>query len=258
LNERFYGAGLRFCLERVGSLEGKRVLEIGCGTGDLSALLASRGARVVGIDLCEAHLARARLQSARLGVADTCEFIHGNAEDFPLSDRSLDVVISKSTLQYMDRGRVLERCIRALAPDGALALNENLPGNPFIRVSRGLRSARARLGRDVDYARSIRGYLSPEEIRWLGGRFVRVEHREAHLARVLVSPRRTFPASRFGRRVDVAAEHLDDAILARVPRASAWAWLTGLVAQGPLHASSPSPVDRGAQFANCIGRAPNH
>ena len=43
LDERFYGPGLRFCLERMGALEGRRILEIGCGGGEHAVLLATRG-----------------------------------------------------------------------------------------------------------------------------------------------------------------------------------------------------------------------
>jgi hypothetical protein len=129
---------------------------------------------------------------------------------------------------------VLERCIRALVPDGALALNENLPYNPFIRVFRGLRGARARLGSGGDYVRSIRGYFSFDDLRWLERRFVSVEHREVHLLRVLVGPHRGRLETRAARQLDLAVKRIDESLLRRAPRAPRYAWLTAVVAQNPI------------------------
>jgi SAM-dependent methyltransferase len=216
------------------------VLDIGCGAGELSLLLALRGARVTGLDLDESRLARGRLLATRLGAGRTCAFVHGDAESVTLPERSIDVVISKSTLQYVERRRVLERCLAALTPDGALALNENLPHNPFIRAFRCLREARARLGSGADYARSIKGYFSFDDLRWLERSFRSVEHREHHLARVLVRPSVPSLESRAARRLDGAATRLDGWLLDRAPAASRYAWLTSVVARGPLEAVQPS------------------
>ncbi|HEV7811102.1 MAG TPA: class I SAM-dependent methyltransferase, partial [Candidatus Limnocylindrales bacterium] len=72
--------------------EGKDVIELGCGTAYVSAWLARRGARPVGIDNSEAQLATAR----RLQEEHRIHFplIHGNAEHVPYPDRSFDLAIS--------------------------------------------------------------------------------------------------------------------------------------------------------------------
>ena len=65
-------------------LEGKDAIELGCGTGYVSAWLARRGARPVGIDNSEAQLATARELQERFGI--DFPLIHGNAERVPLPD----------------------------------------------------------------------------------------------------------------------------------------------------------------------------
>jgi SAM-dependent methyltransferase len=74
-------------------LAGKDTIELGCGTGYVSAWLARRGARPVGIDNSEAQLATARRLQAEHGI----EFplLHGNAEQVPYPDASFDLAISE-------------------------------------------------------------------------------------------------------------------------------------------------------------------
>ena len=74
-------------------LEGKDTIELGCGTGYVSAWLARRGARPVGIDNSPAQLESAR----RFQEEFALEFpLHlGNAEQTPFADKSFDVAISE-------------------------------------------------------------------------------------------------------------------------------------------------------------------
>src|SRR5215204_4504101 len=74
-------------------LAGKDVIELGCGTAFVSAWIARRGARVVGIDNSERQLATARTLQREHGL----EFplLHGNAEKVPYPDASFDFAISE-------------------------------------------------------------------------------------------------------------------------------------------------------------------
>jgi SAM-dependent methyltransferase len=74
-------------------LRDKDAIELGCGTAYVSAWMARRGARVVGIDNSERQLATARLLSARYG--DELTLIHGNAESVPYPDASFDFAVSE-------------------------------------------------------------------------------------------------------------------------------------------------------------------
>jgi SAM-dependent methyltransferase len=74
-------------------LAGKDAIELGCGTAYVSAWLARRGARVVGIDNSEAQLVTARRLQRQYGL--DFPLLHGNAEAVPYPDASFDLAISE-------------------------------------------------------------------------------------------------------------------------------------------------------------------
>ena len=74
-------------------LVGKDAIELGCGTAYVSAWLARRGARVVGIDNSEAQLVTARRLQRQYGL--DFPLLHGNAEAVPYPDASFDFAISE-------------------------------------------------------------------------------------------------------------------------------------------------------------------
>jgi SAM-dependent methyltransferase len=101
------------------ALEGLDTIELGCGTGYVSAWLARRGARPVGIDNSEEQLATAR----RLQLEHGLEFplIHGNAESVPLPDERFDLAISEYGASiWADPYRWVPETSRLLRPGGRL------------------------------------------------------------------------------------------------------------------------------------------
>jgi SAM-dependent methyltransferase len=106
------------------NLEGVDAIELGCGTGYVSAWLARRGARPVGIDNSEAQLATARRLQHQHGL----EFplLHGNAEDVPFPDASFDFAISEYGASiWCDPYRWVPEAARLLRPGGRLAFLVN-------------------------------------------------------------------------------------------------------------------------------------
>jgi SAM-dependent methyltransferase len=100
-------------------IEGMDVIELGCGTAYVSAWLARRGARPVGIDNSEEQLATARRMQQEHGL----EFplIHGNAESVPLPDASFDLAISEyGAAIWADPYRWIPEAARLLRPGGRL------------------------------------------------------------------------------------------------------------------------------------------
>ena len=105
-------------------LDGRDAIELGCGTGYVSAWLARRGARPVGIDNSEAQLATARRMQERSGL----EFplIHGNAERVPLPDASFDIAISEYGASiWCDPHEWIPEAARLLRPGGELVFLVN-------------------------------------------------------------------------------------------------------------------------------------
>lgn len=102
-------------------LEGRDVLEIGCGTGVHAKLLAAAGARVTAVDLTPTavELTKRRLDLAGL-EADVRE---ADAEALPFADESFDFVWSWGVVHHSEHTeRVLAEIARVLRPGGRLAL----------------------------------------------------------------------------------------------------------------------------------------
>ena len=101
-------------LVREGDLVGRRVLDIGCGTGRAAAALAERGSRVWGVEPEPemAALARERLSTVKVAPA----------ERLPFKDGWFDRALMWLVLHLVDRPRALAEAWRVLAPDGRLAI----------------------------------------------------------------------------------------------------------------------------------------
>jgi len=117
--ESFAGTGNPFSLGRL--RPGERVLDIGCGAG-LDTLLAARqvgpSGRVIAMDMTEAMLQRTATGAAALGL-DNVEVRHGFAEELPVPDASIDVVISNGVINLCpDKLAVMKEVYRVLLPGG--------------------------------------------------------------------------------------------------------------------------------------------
>jgi SAM-dependent methyltransferase len=119
--------------DRVAELAGTgRVLDAGCGTGNLLRRLVVRGARPVGLDANRAGLARAR--SKVPGVP----LVHASLEEaLPFPDASFDTVTSVNVLYALTaagQARFLADARRVLAPGGALVVASPLPHSRPLAV----------------------------------------------------------------------------------------------------------------------------
>ena len=95
------------------------VLDVGCGTGELEAVLAAKypQATFTGIDLEETHLDRARAKNAKFG--SRVQFQTGDALAIPFSDNSFDFVVCRHLLQAVPNApQVLREIRRVLKPGG--------------------------------------------------------------------------------------------------------------------------------------------
>lgn len=115
----------------IGPVEGRRVLDLGCGAGAASIALARRGARVVAVEASTARLAQAR---AAADVAEVkIEFHHSDLADLAfIRADSVDLVISVYSLAgVQDLGRVFRQVHRVLTPESTLLMS--LP-HPFATM----------------------------------------------------------------------------------------------------------------------------
>ena len=109
-------------LERL-PLDGARVIDVGCGEGWLTHLVAPKSVTTVGIDPSAIALERAR---AANGVSNGI-FIQASADDLPLDSASVDVAIYYNSLHHVDQiiqEKALAETARVLSPGGLLCIVE--------------------------------------------------------------------------------------------------------------------------------------
>ena len=95
---------------------GDRVLDLGCGQGDLTAVIAGAGAHPLGVEVADAALRRARRRHPELRFAPAP--IDG---PLPLEDGSFDVVWASEVIEHVsDTARWLSEVRRVLVPGGRL------------------------------------------------------------------------------------------------------------------------------------------
>ena len=111
-------------------MHGMDAVELGCGTGYVSAWMARRGARVTGIDASERQLATARRLAAEHGL--DLALVHGDAEATPFEDGSFHFAISEyGAAIWCDPAMWLPEAHRLLRPGGRLVF---LGNHPFTTV----------------------------------------------------------------------------------------------------------------------------
>lgn len=100
---------------------GRRVLDIACGEGYGSALLARNAAQVTGVDVSPQAVEHARRTYASL---QNLKFQSGSCAAIPLPDASVDLVVSFETLEHIaEHDAFLDEIARVLAPEGVLLLS---------------------------------------------------------------------------------------------------------------------------------------
>jgi SAM-dependent methyltransferase len=164
--EKFYGCGSPI----PDALEGKTVLDLGCGSGRdvyLVSKLVGENGRVIGVDMTEQQLAVAEkyreTQAQKFGFRKpNTEFRHGYIEDLRsvgIEDNSIDVVISNCVINLSpDKRAVFSEIFRVLKPGGELYFSDVFSGR---RIPEALRND------PVLYGECLSGAMYIEDFRRL-------------------------------------------------------------------------------------------
>jgi SAM-dependent methyltransferase len=99
------------------------VLDVASGTGESACYLATElGAKVVGIDLSDSMIERARRRAVRRGLS--IEFRRGDAQQLSFADDTFDAAISECTICLLDKARTIQEMVRVVRGGGYVGIHD--------------------------------------------------------------------------------------------------------------------------------------
>lgn len=135
---QIYAPGAADFIARLALKPGARVLDVACGSGNLSFPAAQAGAIVTGVDIAPYLIETARARASTEGV--DIQFDEGDAEQLPYEDASFDVIVSMFGAMFAPRPElVVAELARVCRPGGQIALANWTPagfiGQMFKRTA---------------------------------------------------------------------------------------------------------------------------
>src|SRR5882757_6125504 len=113
-------------VSRIKIQPGMKVLDVACGTGNVTLPVARAGATVTGVDIAPNLLEQARVRAAKEGLK--IQFDEGDAESLPYPDASFDIVLSMFGAMFAPRPEVVAaELLRVCRPGGLIAMGNWTP-----------------------------------------------------------------------------------------------------------------------------------
>ena len=204
----------------MGQLEGKKVLELGTGTGGTATLIAKRGASVVGIDLLPFRLTEAKARATKYSVTESVEFALMDAMHLAFPDNTFDFIISKSVLVFTAHTQTAKECYRVLKPGGKAIFIENMRHHPAVWFYRKA---------FLKYSGKLH-YFSLHDVKTVGAEFDRSEHREFHLSAVsALFWQKCISIPLFYRWTFRVLKLIDTSLLKCLPFLKRFCWITAII-----------------------------
>jgi 2-polyprenyl-3-methyl-5-hydroxy-6-metoxy-1,4-benzoquinol methylase len=129
------------------NLEGKRVLDIGCGTGWTSLLLAQRGAKVTAVDISSRQIEILRYNAEQYGLSDRMDAVCGDITEMQWPGASFDICLGAAFLHHLELDEeemILTEIGRLLAPGGTAYFVEPAVNSQLLNKMRYLVPVRGR------------------------------------------------------------------------------------------------------------------
>lgn len=125
---------IRPAFDELGPVHGLRVLDLGCGHGMASVVLARRGGQVIGCDVSVGYLAEARRRALANQVA--VGWVKADGQRLPFPAGSFDRIWGNAVLHHLDMERAAGELRRVMAPGGRAVFCEPWGENPLLHLAR--------------------------------------------------------------------------------------------------------------------------
>jgi ubiquinone/menaquinone biosynthesis C-methylase UbiE len=129
---------LEYAYHLLGDVCGKTVLDLGCGNGENTVMLALRGAQVKSMDISTASIQIAKQRLIANKVTSNVNFFVGSAHYIPLADESIDMVFGIAILHHLDLSLIAPEVKRVLRKGGRGIFQEPVRNSKFIQFVRTL------------------------------------------------------------------------------------------------------------------------
>lgn len=104
-------------------LKGKRILEVGCGLGGFCINIASKGGKVIGLDVSSSAIYTAKKLAIQSGVPNQLDFVIGDAQFLPFKGQTHDLVICSETLEHVTNyEKAFSEIVRVINKSGHLCI----------------------------------------------------------------------------------------------------------------------------------------
>jgi SAM-dependent methyltransferase len=225
----------RFILSHLGDLQGKRLLDLGCGAGENSVYFASKGADCVAADYSPGMVDVALHLAAANGVTIAGQVINAMAIAFP--DNSFDIVYAANLLHHIPEPAIaLREMHRVVKPGGKVCFWDPLKHNPVINVYRRMATevrTEDETPLDIDIVKTVRSLFSEVHADtfwlatlWIFLRFYLIErvnpNQERYWKKIILEHQRLEPGY-------TQLEKLDT-LLKKLPLMPRFAWNLAVVA----------------------------
>ena len=106
--------------------KGDLLLDVGCGSGRASLPFAQNGIKVIGLDISEQMVLRAKHKSQKLGLENLTDYVVGDSENLPLRQNSFDAVLAFGVLHHVPTPqKMLQQMSKVLKIEGMYFGHEN-------------------------------------------------------------------------------------------------------------------------------------
>lgn len=123
-----------YALELMGDLNGKHILDCGCGPGHTTIMFCRRGATAEGFDVDDGELDKARNLADANGVV--IRYTNQRFEEIDYRDQSFDLAFGSCVIHHVDIELAAAQLGRVLKPGGKAVFIENSNRNPFLMLAR--------------------------------------------------------------------------------------------------------------------------